>query len=123
LSHFRTRALANDFAAGQQTARLSLDLGQSTVQVALTPASAVLPGECLITWATVQEIDEAANNCFAYAELFRVLRRRGRLFHYIGNPASPSGKSVTQGVVRRLKEADFTCVEPAPRAFGVVAAK
>lgn len=58
-----------------------------------------------------------------YQELHRVLRRRGRLFHYIGNPASPSGKSVTQGVVRRLKEADFTRVEPAPRAFGVVAFK
>jgi len=58
-----------------------------------------------------------------YDELHRVLRRRGRLFHYIGNPDSPSGRSVTQGVVRRLKEAGFSRVEPAPRAFGVVASK
>jgi hypothetical protein len=58
-----------------------------------------------------------------YEELQRVLKRRGRLFHYIGNPDSPSGKSVTQGVVRRLKEAGFSRVEPAPRAFGVVAHK
>ncbi len=277
LSHFQTRSLRRDFAAGQQAASLSPDLGLSTVQVALTPAGVVLPGECVVTWATVQEIDEATNNCFAvepdgevrkivrfsessnrsvslyptrraptmllggipmhrikdtdpladtrekiktarpvtgqvldthtglgytaieaartadqvltieidptvleiaaenpwshdlfasprisqrlgdcfdvvqelpdaafdrvvhdppafslaghvysrdfYQELHRVLRRRGRLFHYIGNPASPSGKSVTQGVVRRLKEAGFTRVEPAPRAFGVVATK
>ena len=58
-----------------------------------------------------------------YEELYRVLHRRGRLFHYIGNPDSPSGKSVTQGVVRRLKEAGFSRVDPAPRAFGVVASK
>ncbi len=275
LSHFQTRALRSEFAAGQQTASLSLNLGLSTAQVALTPAGAVLPGERLVAWATLQEIDEAINNCFViapdgaarklvrfsessnrsvslyptgsaptillggipmhrikdtnpladtrekikaarpvagqvldthtglgytaieaartadhvltieidptvleiaaenpwsrslfdnpkitqrlgdcfdvvqdlpdasfdrvihdppafslaghvysrdfYQELHRVLRRRGRLFHYIGNPDSPSGKSVTQGVVRRLKEAGFTRVEPAPRAFGVVA--
>lgn len=58
-----------------------------------------------------------------YEEIHRVLRRRGRLFHYIGNPDSPSGRSVTQGVVRRLKEAGFARVEPTPRAFGVVASK
>lgn len=58
-----------------------------------------------------------------YEELHRVLRGRGRLFHYIGNPASPSGKSVTQGVARRLKEAGFSRVKPAPQAFGVVAFK
>lgn len=58
-----------------------------------------------------------------YAELCRVLRRKGRLFHYIGNPDSPSGRSVTQGVVRRLKEAGFQRVAPQPRAFGVTASK
>jgi hypothetical protein len=58
-----------------------------------------------------------------YQELYRVLRRRGRIFHYIGNPDSPFGRSVTQGVVRQLKEASFTHVEPAPRAFGVMASK
>jgi hypothetical protein len=277
LSHFQTRGLPGAFAAGPQTVELSPDLGLSRVQAVLAPAGVVLPGDVLLTWATVAEINEAVNNCFAiepdgevrklvrfsessnrsvslyptasaptmllggipmhrikdtdpladtrekikavrpvtgqvldthtglgytaieaartadhvltieidptvleiaaenpwsrglfdnpritqrlgdcfdvvqelpdaafdrvihdppvfslaghvysrdfYEELHRVLRRRGRLFHYIGNPDSPSGRSVTQGVVRRLKEAGFARVEPAPRAFGVVAWK
>jgi hypothetical protein len=56
-----------------------------------------------------------------YRQLYRVLRPNGRLFHYIGNPASPSGARTTRGVVRRLKEAGFTRVEPHPEAFGVTA--
>lgn len=277
LSHFQTRGLPGAYAAGQQVVALSPDLGRSTVQAALTPSGVILPGELLVRWAAVQEINESVNNCFAiepdgearklvrfsessnrpvslyptlsaptmllggipmhrikdtdpladtrekikavrpvagqvldthtglgytaieaartaeavltieidptvletaaenpwsrdlfdnpkitrrlgdcfdvvaelpdaafdrvihdppafslaghvysrdfYQELHRVLRRRGRLFHYIGNPDSPSGKSVTQGVVRRLKEAGFSRVEPAPRAFGVAAFK
>ncbi|MCP5098806.1 MAG: methyltransferase, partial [Chloroflexi bacterium] len=58
-----------------------------------------------------------------YRELVRVLKGNGRLFHYIGNPKSKSGSSVTRSVVRRLKEAGFRRIKPAPRAFGVVAYK
>ncbi len=58
-----------------------------------------------------------------YAELFRVLERGGRLFHYIGDPASKSGHNITRGVVRRLQEAGFRRVLRRPRAFGVVAYK
>lgn len=56
-----------------------------------------------------------------YHELRRVLKSRGRLFHYIGNPASKSGAVVTRGVIRRLQEAGFTHVSPRPDAFGVTA--
>jgi predicted methyltransferase len=56
-----------------------------------------------------------------YRELLRVLKGNGRLFHYIGDPNSKSGGSVTRGVVRRLKEAGFRRIKPYPRAFGVVA--
>ncbi len=58
-----------------------------------------------------------------YRELYRVLRRKGRLFHYIGDPASKAVQRVQRGVVRRLLEAGFARVVPRPRAFGVLAMK
>lgn len=58
-----------------------------------------------------------------YRQAYRVLRRNGRMFHYIGNPDSSSGGRVTKGVVRRLQEAGFTRVIHKPQAFGVVAYK
>lgn len=58
-----------------------------------------------------------------YRQLFRVLRSRGRLFHYIGDPASKSGHTVAGGVVRRLQEAGFSRVVRRPEAFGLVAYK
>lgn len=58
-----------------------------------------------------------------YAELYRVLRPSGRLFHYIGDLNSPSGSRVTRGVVERLKRVGFQQVTPRPEAFGVVAHK
>jgi predicted methyltransferase len=58
-----------------------------------------------------------------YRELYRVLKRNGRLFHYIGDPASKSGRNTTRGVVKRLREAGFNRVAPQPKAFGVAAYK
>jgi len=58
-----------------------------------------------------------------YRELYRVLRNNGRLFHYVGDPESKSGHSITVGVMRRLEQAGFREVRKAPRAFGVVAVK
>lgn len=58
-----------------------------------------------------------------YAELARVLRRGGKLFHYIGDPASKLGATMTRGVVQRLRGAGFKLVKPSPRAFGVLAIK
>lgn len=58
-----------------------------------------------------------------YQELFRVLRRGGRLFHYIGDLDSPSGRRVTAGIMRRLQDAGFRHVLRHPAAFGVSAEK
>jgi predicted methyltransferase len=58
-----------------------------------------------------------------YRHLFRLLSRRGRLFHYLGNPSSGHGARVTKGAGRRLREAGFARVRPCPEAFGVVAYK
>ena len=58
-----------------------------------------------------------------YRELHRLLRNNGRLFHYVGDPESKSGHSITVGVMRRLEQAGFREVRRAPRAFGVTAVK
>lgn len=56
-----------------------------------------------------------------YRELFRVLRPRARLFHYIGDPQSKSGRNTRRGVKQRLQQAGFRRVQQAPQAFGVIA--
>ena len=58
-----------------------------------------------------------------YQQLFRVLKRGGRLFHYIGDLNSKSSGTVTRGVLRRLQEAGFARVVQRPEAFGVVVYK
>jgi predicted methyltransferase len=58
-----------------------------------------------------------------YQQAYRVLKRNGRMFHYIGDPDSKTGARTTKGVVRRLRAAGFPRVVHKPRAFGVVAYK
>ncbi|MGD8621212.1 MAG: RsmD family RNA methyltransferase [Anaerolineales bacterium] len=58
-----------------------------------------------------------------YNHLYRILKKKGRLYHYIGNPESPSGQSTTSGVIKRLQEVGFREVQRAPEAFGVIAGK
>lgn len=58
-----------------------------------------------------------------YRELYRLLKRGGRLFHYIGDPNSKASGGVTRGVLRRLQEAGFSRVLRRPEAYGVVAYK
>jgi predicted methyltransferase len=58
-----------------------------------------------------------------YQQLYRVLKRGGRLFHYIGDPHSKASGGVTKGVLRRLHEAGFARVVRRPDAYGVVAYK
>ena len=56
-----------------------------------------------------------------YAELRRVLRPGGRLFHYVGDVRSGTGARVAKGVSRRLAEAGFMRVRSEPDAFGISA--
>jgi len=58
-----------------------------------------------------------------YRELYRILKRGGRLFHYIGNLDSKSSGTVVRGALKRLQEAGFKRVVRRPEAFGVVAYK
>jgi len=55
-----------------------------------------------------------------YRELCRVLRRRGKLFHYTGDPKSKLGRNTARGVARRLREAGFVRVKSVDEAFGLV---
>ncbi len=58
-----------------------------------------------------------------YRQAFRVLRERGRMFHYIGDIESKMGAGILRGVTRRLLEAGFSRVLRRPQAFGVLAIK
>ena len=58
-----------------------------------------------------------------YRHLYRVLGRKGRLFHYVGDLDSRSGRNVVKGVVRRLEDAGFSRIVRRTGAFGVVASK
>ena len=58
-----------------------------------------------------------------YRELYRILKPRGRLFHYIGDLNSASVSRVVKGVVERLNAAGFRSVTRRPEAFGVLAQK
>ena len=61
-----------------------------------------------------------------YRELYRVLRRRGVLFHYTGEPMRSRGRGhgpVVRGVMERLERAGFRVLGFDERAMGVVAVK
>lgn len=71
---------------------------------------------------TIQLAGDLYSGAF-YRELYRILKPRGRVFHYIGDLDSPSVSRVVKGVVERLHAAGFRDVKRRPEAFGVVAHK
>ncbi len=59
-----------------------------------------------------------------HREIFRVLRRNGQFFHYTGNPhVVKKRSSFIEGVIRRLKAADFRYVGKVEHLMGVSAHK
>jgi hypothetical protein len=58
-----------------------------------------------------------------YRQAWRVLGNSGRMFHYLGDPASATGGRVTKGVINRLRAAGFRRIVPKPSAYGVLAIK
>lgn len=58
-----------------------------------------------------------------YRELYRVLKRGGKLFHYIGDLDSASGRVVSKGAVKRLLDVGFKRITHRSEAFGLVAEK
>ncbi len=57
-----------------------------------------------------------------YHSFFRILKPKGRMYHYIGDPNSRSGAKISRGVAERLRQTGFT-VTPKEHAFGVLAKK
>lgn len=58
-----------------------------------------------------------------YRECHRILKPKGRMYHYVGNPgARYRGRDIPGGVSRRLSEVGFR-VEPRDRLLGLVAWK
>ncbi len=59
-----------------------------------------------------------------YEQLARVLKKRGALFHYTGNPFSVrSGDSFVTAVTKRLRRSGFTSVKSEPSLMGLIAIK
>ncbi len=58
-----------------------------------------------------------------YQKLLRVLKPSGKVFHYVGDLKSRTGRGVGDGVVQRLKDVGFTQVKRSYNAFGIVASK
>ncbi len=58
-----------------------------------------------------------------YSELYRVLRKGGKLFHYTGMPFKHSNVSVLKGIKRRLELAGFRVIKWVEDAQGFIAVK
>ena len=59
-----------------------------------------------------------------YRQLFRVLKRKGTLLHYVGSPGSKHRKQDLQkGIMQRLREAGFKDVARREKVLGVSAVK
>jgi predicted methyltransferase len=58
-----------------------------------------------------------------YNQLFRVLKKGGKMFHYTGEPGKLSGKNFIKGITRRLLLAGFKRIVKVKEAKGLVARK
>lgn len=60
---------------------------------------------------------------FFYKNLFKKLKFKGKLLHYVGNPQKKQGRSVFTGVLNRLKQVGFKKVKKEEKLFAVLAYK
>jgi len=59
-----------------------------------------------------------------YSQMYRVLKRKGILFHYVGSPGSKYRKrDLQKGVIQRLRAVGFNEVVRKKDALGVLARK
>lgn len=58
-----------------------------------------------------------------YKELYRILKPKGKLYHYVGSPGQKSGKNFPKGIVKRLLISGFNKVYRDIKSQGVIASK
>ncbi|OYT42584.1 MAG: hypothetical protein B6U78_00895 [Candidatus Aenigmarchaeota archaeon ex4484_224] len=58
-----------------------------------------------------------------YKEMFRVLKSKGKIFHYVGYPGKKQGKNYLRGILRRLRNAGFSKIEKIEEALGLIIRK
>jgi predicted methyltransferase len=58
-----------------------------------------------------------------YNQLFRVLKKEGKMFHYTGEPGKFLGKNLVHGITRRILLAGFRKIVKVKEAKGLVAYK
>ena len=58
-----------------------------------------------------------------YKQLFRVLKRNGKIFHYVGKPGIKQRKKYLQGIIRRLRKAGFRKIKKVDYALGLLISK
>lgn len=128
LSHFQAKPLQQTRIAGKSTVETTLDLGHTTAVA--TPGLFDNPNITQITADAYEWVETYPDHTFSiilydpptfslagdlysadfYQQLHRLLKPKGRLFHYIGDPKSKFGANTAKGVVRRLQDAGLGCM-------------
>ena len=58
-----------------------------------------------------------------YSQLYRVLKKGGKLFHYVGSLGKGKGRKIEEEVAKRLKEAGFGKIRFESKLQGLIAIK
>jgi len=58
-----------------------------------------------------------------YEQLFRILRRNGKILHYVGRPGIRQGKRYLKGVIKRLRLAGFSKIKKSDRSLSLIIEK
>ena len=58
-----------------------------------------------------------------YRRLFRILKRNGKILHYVGRPGIRQGKRYVKGIIKRLRLAGFSRIKKDERSLSLIIEK
>ena len=58
-----------------------------------------------------------------YKELFRILKRNGKILHYVGRPGIRQGKRYVKGIIKRLRLAGFSRIRKDEHSLSLIIEK